>query len=246
MAESLPLAPAQASAPVDEVQIFDTGVALEGLGSAERGQPARLDMATSPNCDIAVFRVPAHGETRLDAIQGADLILLLLEGECLVSGGARPYALKSHQGVLVAAGVSRHFVNRTDDDLVFLSLRTESVEDRPGYVPTKPSGVKVRVPVAHLSAKGLGRSVYVYIADQRTIRIAAFSTLQWARSSLTRLYCEYERAGRDILVNLPERVVRWYGIRDLTESDYRIIPDPEGASARIDLSPMIERQARNR
>lgn len=231
---------------VDEVQIFDAGEVLEAPDFHLAGQAGVVEMATSPNCDITVLRTPPRGETRVEPERSCDQILLVLKGECILQGVSGQYDMKTHQGVLIPGGFSCGITNTTNEELIFLSLRSESAEGRPGYVPNGPSGVLIKVPEAEISAKGLGKHVYVYSADERTLRIAAFSTLEWARSSLTRLYCEYQRSSDHILVDLPERVARWYQVRDLTESDYHVIPDPDRTSVRVDLSPLIEREASHR
>ncbi len=223
---------------VDEVQIFDADPTL-----TEGGVPGGLDMATSPNCDIDVLRTPPRGEQRLHD-SAMDQILLVLKGECTVAGPSGDRALAINQGALVPAGVTSRLVNTADEDLVVLSLRTGSSEDRPGYVPNAPSGVLVKVPTKEIASKGIGRHVYVFAMNQRTIGIGINATEEWNRGSLLRMNCEYERSGDHILVNLPERMARWYRVRDLSESDYRILPD-DGTRVRVDLGPLLEREGRS-
>ena len=57
---------------------------------------------------------------------------------------------------------------------------------------------------------------------------------------------KYQREDGYVLTNLPERFAQWYQLQDLEESDYRIIPEQDGTGVRVDLSPLIEREARGR
>ena len=227
---------------VDEVQIFDVGQALRTPGDpAEIAR--RLGMATSPNCDIVVHEVPPGDELRLDADPHADQIVFVLRGACGIEGPSGQQTVALNQGVLVTAGVAVRCRNTGDGELALLTLRTGAGAERPGYVPNQPSGVMIRVPAAEISARGLGRHLYVFAMNQRTIGIGVNATEEWNLGSLLRMNCEYERDGDDILVNLPERMARWYRVRELAEADYRIIPDPERWRVRVDLTPLIEREA---
>lgn len=224
---------------VDEVQIFDAGEALQGLRSSD----GRVEMATSPNCSIVVLQAAPRGRIEVPVEQDADVIVLVLQGEATVEGPSAQHALKPEQGVLIPAGVSCTFTSTSDEDLALLSLRSDSAESRPGYLPNIPSGVMVRVPEAEITAKGIGGHLYVFALDQRTIRVAVNASQEWNQAAFLRMNCVYERSGEDLLVNLPERMVRWYDLRDLTEADYRIIPEPEQTSVLVDLSPLVEREA---
>ncbi len=224
----------------DEVQIFDAG---EVLRSGEI--PGRAGMAISPNCEIVTLRTPPRGELQHEASADADDILLVLNGECVVRQPASEQVLRTNQGVLVPAGATFHASNVSDEDLVLLSMKSGAPEGRPGYIPNKPSGVKIKVLAAEIAAKGLGRHLYVFAMNQRTIGIGINATEEWNLGSLLRMNCEFERSGDDIFVNLPERMARWYQVRDLADGDYRVIPD-DGTRLRVDLSPLIEREARRR
>lgn len=221
----------------DEVQIFDAG---EVLRSGEI--PGRVGMAISPNCEIVALRTPPKGELQHQVAPDADDILLVVKGECVVRLPSGEQILKLNQGVLVPAGVAFTGTNLSDEELVLLSMRTGAPEGRPGYVPNMPSGVKVRVPAADIAAKGLGKHLYVFAMNQRTIGIGINATEEWNLGSLLRMNCVYDRSGDDVFVNLPERMVRWYQVRDLADGDYHIIPD-DGTRVRVDLTPLIQREA---
>ena len=234
---------------IDQVQIFDAGEASGG----SRRPDGRAGMATSPNCDIAVLQAAPRGQIQAPVERDADVIVLVLQGEATVQGPSGTHPLKPDQGVLIPAGVSCTFTSTSDEDLALLTFRSDSVESRPGYLPNTPSGVKVRVPEAEINAKGVGGNLYVFALDHQTIRVSTIirpepaagrlDVPEWNQEAFLRMNCAYERSGDDILVNLPERMVRWYGVRGLTETDYRIIPEPERTSVRVDLSPLIEREA---
>jgi hypothetical protein len=230
---------------VDAVQIFDVGQVLHGLEGTD-DLATRLTMATSPNCDILVLRAAPGGELEVAADAHEDQIVFVLAGECRVDGPAGGQALSVNQGVLVIAGTTVTCVNTGASELSLLTLRTGAGEERPGFVPNQPSGVKVRIPAAEISARGLGRHLYVFAMSQRIIGIGVNATEEWNLGSLLRMNCQYERDGEDILVNLPERMARWYQLQDLSVEDYRIIPDPERWRLRVDLTPRIQREARER
>jgi len=48
--------------------------------------------------------------------------------------------------------------------------------------------------------------------------------------------CQYERDGSDLLADMPERLVRWYQLRGLPESAYRVLPDAEQPGVKIELT----------
>jgi hypothetical protein len=227
---------------VDEVQIFDAAGLVDGGVEGDNFRDY-VEMATSSNCEISVLRTPAPGEMDLPADPDADRILLLLRGTCTVEGpsGARP--LTERQGVLLPTGVGCRFTNQGSEPLVFFALRTESGTHRPGYVPNVPSGVLVKVPEAEVSAQGLQPHLFVYALDRETIGISSQRLDELNFASILRMNCEYERAGDDLLVNLPERLVRWLQLRDLTESDYRIVPSTERTYVRADIRPLVHREA---
>jgi len=226
---------------VDEVQIFDAAGLVSG--EVERGSfRDYVEMATSSNCEISVMRVPAPGEIELAADPDADRILLLLRGACTVEGpsGKRPLTLR--QGVLLPTGVACRITNDGSEPLVFFALRTESGTKRPGYVPNVPSGVLVKVPEAEISANGLQHHVFIYALDRQTIGISAWRIDELNFASILRMNCEYERAGDNLLVNLPERLVRWLELRNLTEADYRTVPSAERTYVKVDIRPLVRRE----
>lgn len=230
---------------VDEVQIFDASTLVSGdddLNSLRE----QVEMATSSNCEISAMQTPVGGETRLEADPAADRILLLLKGTCTVEGPSGKRPLTKHQGALIPTGVACSFTNEGQDPLVFFALRTESGERRPGYVPNVPSGVLVKVPEAEISAEGLLGHLFIYALDQETVGISSHRLDELNFASILRMNCEYEVWGGDVLVNLPERLVRWYQLRDLAESDYRIVPSRERTYVRVDLRPLVQREAVDR
>lgn len=225
----------------DRVQIFDAGEALKKRDHLH----GRVDMATSSRSYIAVFQVaPRGGETHIHSHPDSDQILFILEGECTVEGIDSKYVLKANQGVLIPAGVNYGFTNTTTEDLVFLSMRTEQTGGRRvAYVRNVPSDVSVRIPIAEIGAKGIGSHVYAYAMDRRTIGISPLLMEDWNKGSLLRMNCTYERAGDHILAILPERLAQWYRLYDLNEGDYRLITEPEKIRVRVDLSPLVAREA---
>ncbi len=229
----------------NEVQPFDIAEALNERESMSSALPGRVDMATSPNCYVAFFQTkPGKGESHVHSHPDSDQILFVLKGECTVDGVEERYTLTENQGVLIPAGVNYGFTNLRDDDLMFLSMRTESTGGRRvGYVPSVPSDAEFKIPEAAIAAKGIGRELYVYALDRRTIGISPLVLEEWNRGALLRMSCEYGRRGEFVVANLPERMAKWYEAEDLTEGDYRIIPDPDGTRVRIDLSPLIDRRA---
>jgi len=223
----------------DTVQVFDVAQALE---NHEQG---RVDMATSPNSFIAVFRSPpSGGEKHIHQHPDSDQILFILKGECTVVGVSDRYVLTPNQGVLIPAGVHYGFQNLTQDDLVFLSMRTESTGGRRvGFVANVASDVDIKIPAEALDVKAGGGRFYVYALDYCTIGISPGQIQEWNRSALLRVFGTHERAGDDIKAILPERVARWYGLADLAESDYRLIFEPDRTRVRVDLSPLLKRRA---
>src|SRR6266487_3102816 len=114
-----------------EVQVFDVAHALQEADSRGEALPGRVDMATADNCYVAFFRTrPRGGETHVHSHPDSDQILYILKGECTVEGLSGRYTLQADQGVLIPAGVNYGFTNTTDEDLLFLSMRTESTGGR--------------------------------------------------------------------------------------------------------------------
>ncbi|MGH7829768.1 MAG: hypothetical protein ACREP8_06275, partial [Candidatus Binatia bacterium] len=66
---------------------------------------------------------------------------------------------------------------------------------------------------------------------------------EWNKKSLLRMNCEYEKSDATVVAKLPERLVQWYKIDNLSEADYRLIPEDDKLRVRLDLSPLIKRQA---
>lgn len=229
-----------------DLEFFSIGEALEEQARQPGVESHRFDMATSSNCYIAVFRQTNQnlGERTVHSHPDSDQILFVLDGECAVYSLSGKYTLYPHEGVLVPGGVNYGFANETEEDLIFLSLRTEAVGGRRvAHVPSVPSDAVVRIPEASVGSREIGRYVYAYAIDRRTIGLAPVLLEDWNRGTMLRVNCDYERSGSDILVNLPERIANWYRVGDLTEVDYRVIPDPDGNRVRIDLSPLIDRRA---
>ena len=227
---------------VDAVQIFDVGKALGELRGATE-LASFLGMATSPNCDIVVHQARPGQALQFEPKSDSDQIVFVLQGSCRVEESTGQQLLEQHQGILVAAGATVRCINTSESDLVLLTLRTGAGSERPGYVPNQPSGVMIRVPADQISARGIGRHLYVFAMSQRTIGVGVNFTEEWNLGSFLRMNCQFVRDGDDILVNLPERMARWYRVRNLTEADYRIIPDPERWRVRVDLTPLIQREA---
>jgi len=226
----------------NEVQLFDVAAALE----RRDGMNSRVDMAKSPNSYIAAFGVgPRAGETRVHSHPDSDQILFVLKGECTVEGLTGRYVLESDEGVLIPAGVNYGFTNMTQDELVFLSLRTEGTGGRRvAYVPSVPSGARVSIPTEQIGAKGIGSSLCVYALDGCTIGISPLLLEDWNRSAVLRMECTYETDGDRTIAVLPERMADWYAVDQLDAADYRLVPDADKTRVQVDLTPMIERLAR--
>jgi mannose-6-phosphate isomerase-like protein (cupin superfamily) len=234
--------PMQEYATKPELQFFDVAAALQGGD----GMHSRVDMAKSPNSYIAVFGVgPRAGETRVHSHPDSDQILFVLKGECTVEGLTGRYVLESDEGVLIPAGVNYGFTNMTQDQLVFLSMRTEgSGGRRVAYVPSVPSGAAVSIPTDRISAKGIGSQLYVYALDGHTIGISPLLLDDWNRTAVLRMECTYETAGDRTVAVLPERIADWYRLSSLSESDYALVTDPENTRVQVDITPLIERLSR--
>ena len=146
---------------------------------------------------------------------------------------------------MIPAGVNYGFTNMTQDQLVFLSMRTEgSGGRRIAYVPSVPSLVSVSIPTERIAAKGLGSQVYAYALDGHTIGISPLLLEDWNRSAVLRMECVYEQAGDGTAVALPERIADWYRLTTLSENDYLLVPDPDNTRVQVDLTPLIHQQSR--
>lgn len=217
----------------DEVQIFDVGEALKH-GDHLSG---RTDMAKSPNSFVAVFRTrPRGGETHIHQHPDSDQILFVLKSELTVEGLSGKYVLKPNQGVLIPAGVHYGFTNTTQEDLIFLSMRTESSGGRRvAYVRNVPSNIHLKIPAEALTAKGIGRHIYVYAIDRDTFGVSTLLLEEWNKGSLLRMNCDYETADGQVIAKLPERLVQWYKIEKLADSNYKLIEDPDKTRVRVEL-----------
>ncbi len=217
----------------DEVQIFDVDEALK-KGDQLSG---RTDMAKSPNSFVAVFRTrPRGGETHIHHHPDSDQILFVLKSELTVEGLSGKYTLKPNQGVLIPAGVHYGFTNITQEDLIFLSMRTESSGGRRvAYVRNVASEVHLKIPAQALTAKGIGRHIYVYAMDRDTFGVSPLLFEDWNKASLLRMNCEYEQDDGHVIAKLPERLVQWYKINKLTDSNYKLIAEPDGTRVRVQL-----------
>lgn len=232
-------------AAATDLQFFDIGDALEEHAK----KPGRVDMALSDKCYVALFHQTRRGggEPHTHSHPDSDQILFVVKGELTAHGLDESYPLKEMQGSLIPAGVNYGFTNETNEDVTFLSMRTESSGGRRvAYVPNVPSDAQVKVPAAAISAKGLGKYLYVYALDRQTIGISPLLLDEWNRVSILRMNCDYDTSAELILANLPDRFSRWYQIDDLMEGDYRVLTEPGDTKVRIDLSPAIARRAAQR
>lgn len=230
-----------AALQADEVQIFDVAEAMKRRDQIS----GRVDMARSPNSFIAVFQTkPRGGETHIHQHPDSDQILFVLKGEVTVEGLSGKYVLKPNQGVLIPAGVHYGFTNTTQEDVVFLTMRTESSGGRRvAYVKNVPSAVELKIPMEAISARGIGRHIYCYAMDRATIGISSVLLEEWNKKSLLRMHCEHEKSGDWVIAKLPERLVQWYQIESLSESDYHLLPEADKMRVRLDLRPLIKRQS---
>jgi mannose-6-phosphate isomerase-like protein (cupin superfamily) len=218
----------------DEVQIFDVGEALK-KGDHLTG---RVDMAKSPNSFVAVFRTrPRGGETHIHQHPDSDQILFVLKSELTVEGLSGKYVLKPNQGVLIPAGVHYGFTNTSEEDLIFLSMRTESSGGRRvAYVKNVPSNIHLKIPAEALTAKGIGRHIYVYAIDRDTFGVSTLLLEEWNKRSLLRMNCEYETDNGQVIAKLPERLVQWYKIDGFSDSNHRLIEEPDKTRVRVELT----------
>jgi quercetin dioxygenase-like cupin family protein len=217
----------------DDVQLFDVAESVLKRDHLS----GRVDMARSPNSFVAVFQTkPRGGEAHIHQHPDSDQILFLLKGELTLESLSGKYALKPNQGVMIPAGVHYGFINTTDQDAIFLSLRTESTGGRRvAYMPNVPSDVRLRVPAGAITARGLGRHIYVYALDRTSFGVSAILLEEWNKASLLRMNCEYEREGDWVTARLPLRLVQWYKLEGLKEGDYNLEPQPDGARVRVRL-----------
>lgn len=215
---------------VDAVQTFRVPIAL---------QENSVDMATSPNSHIAVLQL-APGEKTHTLPQASDQILVVLKGECSVEAPSGAFALERDHGMMIPPSVSCAITNTAQTELVFLTMRSQR--------PTAPvsnvtSDILVKIPAEQINAKGLGHSLYAYVMDRRTIGISPLIMEEWNQVSAMRMNCKYEKVGDQVVARLPQRIVGWYHLAELTDSDYTLLPARNRTRVRVDLTPFIERQA---
>ncbi|MGH7847405.1 MAG: hypothetical protein ACREQW_19840 [Candidatus Binatia bacterium] len=79
--------------------------------------------------------------------------------------------------------------------------------------------------------------------DRNTVGISALLLQDWNTRCLLRMHCEYEKTGGYVIAKLPQRLVSWYKIDSLAESDYRLIPEADKTKLIMYLSPLVVRQA---
>jgi mannose-6-phosphate isomerase-like protein (cupin superfamily) len=219
----------------DEVQIFDVS---ETLKTGDR-VVGRTDMARSPASFVAVFQTkPRGGETHIHQHPDSDQILFVLRGELTVEGLSGKYVLNPNQGVLIPAGVHYGFTNTAQEDLIFLSMRTESSGGRRvAYVKNVASNIHLRIPAAALAGpKGIGRNIFVYAINRDTFGVSSLLHEDWNKGSLLRMNCDYEMDDGHVVAKLPERLVQWYKIDRLPESNYKLALEPEMSRVRVELA----------
>ncbi|MFQ5682522.1 MAG: cupin domain-containing protein [Candidatus Binatia bacterium] len=224
---------------VDEVQFFDVGKTINTRDELS----GRVEMARSPNSFIGLFQTrPRGGETHIHQHPDSDQILFILKGELTVEGLSGKFTLNPNQGVLIPAGVHYGFTNTTQEDVIFLTMRTEATGGRRvAYVPNPPSNVHVKIPAKEICAKGIGRHIYVYAMNRSTIGISPVLMDEWNKASLLRMNCQYEKQDDYVVAELPQRLVRWYQLEQLKESDYRLVTEAEKIRVRMDITPLVQR-----
>jgi len=224
----------------DKVQVFDVTESMKKKDHLS----GRVDMARSPNSYIAVFQTrPRGGETHVHQHPDSDQILFILKGELTVEGLDGRFTLTPNQGVLIPAGVHYGFTNVTEEDVVFLTMRTEaSGGRRVAYVPNVSSNIKVKIPAESIGARGFGRHIYVYAMDRNTIGVSPILMEEWNKASLLRMHCDFEQKDDMIIADLPLRMTQWYKIDRLEDSDYRLHPEPENVRVKVDITPLLEKR----
>lgn len=229
----------QISDQVDAVQIFDVTESMKKKDHLS----GRVDMARSSNSYIAVFQTPPRGgETHVHQHPDSDQILFILKGELTIEGLDGRYTLGPDQGVMIPAGVHYGFTNTSREDVVFLTMRTESTGGRRvAYVPNVASDIRVKIPVEEIGAKGFGRHIYVYAMDRNTIGISPILMEEWNKASLLRMHCGFEQQGDTIIATLPMRMAQWYKIDHLDESDYQLLTEPEKVRVKMDITPLLRK-----
>jgi len=223
----------------DIVQIFDIG---EALKNRETHRGGRVDMASSLRSYVAVFRTPPRGgETHIHQHPDSDQILCILKGELTVEGDVGKTVIKTNQGVLIPAGSYYGFTNTASEEVIFLSMRTESVGGRrSAYVENVSSDLTVKIPLDGINAQGLGPKIYLYTLSRTKIGIAATRLEEWNKKSLIRMDCEHETSGEELIVRLPKRAAEWYELEKLGPGDYEILPQEDRTRVSLNLKPKTD------
>lgn len=216
---------------VDQVQIFSM---------AQATGPGDSSVANSPNSNIAVVRISPREKAHIEALD-SDRILVLLRGECSVESPAGNRQLTPQQGMLIPSGLACQVENTARRDAVLFSMQTKRAA---ALVANTVSDVQVTVPLEYLDAKGIGSRIYAYVMDRATIGLSPHIMEEWNQVSAVRMNCKYEKMGDQVVATLPQRLVEWYGISDLTAGDYTIRPDRTRSRVRVNITPFIEKKAR--
>ncbi len=215
---------------VDEVQTF----------LAPRSQSeSQVDMAVSPNSHISTIQVGPHSETTISAKE-SDEILVVVNGTCVAETAAGSHALHEGQGFLLPLGLPCRIRNDGEGPVNLLSMLTKRTSP---YDTNVVSDVIVRFPAEYVSGLGLGTKLYAYVMDRRTIGISPLIMEEWNQASVVRMNCKFRREGDAVVATLPERVVRWYGLDDLSDGDYTVTHDRRRSRVRVDLTAGIARRA---
>ena len=224
----------------DEVQIFDAAPLVSGEDARPLGDA--LGMASSSNCDISVAHRAPGEALDLPVDSGADWICLILKGSARLEGPSGVQEIRRRRGVLVPTGAFARFTNNGQEPLVVFMLRSLAGDSKPGYVPNVSSGVLVEIPEPAINADGVQPHVFVYALDDQTFAISGQRRDDLNLASILRMSCEYTRAGEWLVVNLPERLVRWYQLREM-DSDYRVFLSQDRTHVTIDIGPIVKREA---
>jgi len=211
---------------VDEVQVF-------------QAPKNTAELASSPNSKIATMEVEPGGKLDLPA-KDSDEILVVLSGTCTVEVPSGKHELHSGQGFLIPLGMGWQVSNSGKEPTSILSLLTRRTTP---YVTNVASDVTLKIPVDFVDGLGIGRALYAYIIDRRIIGISPHIMEEWNQASLLRMNCKFTRDGDTLRATLPERVVRWYGIDDLSDDDYTLTHDRRRSRVKVDITPHLARHA---
>jgi quercetin dioxygenase-like cupin family protein len=225
------MAEVRRSGLVDEVQVFQT---------PQSQQDECVDLASSPNSHISNLRVEP-GESVQLPIQDSDRILVVLSGACTVTSPSGAHELTRGKGFLVPADLACRVTNEGDEPVGLFSMQTRRSTP---YVTNVMSDVVLKIPAELVDGMGLGNRLYAYVMDRRTLGISPLIMEEWNQASALRMNCKFVREGDMLHATLPERVVRWYGLDDLGDGDYTLTHDRRRSRVRVDLTPLLARQAR--